>query len=68
MLKRRPCICRIVAAGTPAKVKRAKESLTGRYLRGRLSIEVPASRGAETIEFDLDGYGAALERVQQSAD
>jgi hypothetical protein len=33
-----------------------------------LSIEVPASRGTETIEFGLDGYGAALERVQQSAD
>jgi hypothetical protein len=33
-----------------------------------LSIEVPASRGTETIEFDLDGYGTALERVQQSAD
>jgi len=33
-----------------------------------LSIEVPSSRGAETIEFGLDGYGAALERVQESAD
>jgi hypothetical protein len=33
-----------------------------------LSIEVPSSRGAETIEFGLDGYGAALERVQKSAD
>ena len=32
-----------------------------------LSIEVPSSRGAETIEFGLDGYSAALERVQQSA-
>jgi hypothetical protein len=33
-----------------------------------LSIEVPASRGSETIEFGLDGYGAALERLQQSSD
>jgi hypothetical protein len=31
-----------------------------------LSIEVPSSRGAETIEFGLDGYGAALESVEQS--
>jgi hypothetical protein len=30
-----------------------------------LAIEVPSSRGAETIEFGLKGYGAALERVQQ---
>ena len=36
----------IVAAGTPAKVKRSKQSLTGRYLRGQLSIEVPAERRA----------------------
>ena len=35
---------------------------------GSLSIEVPASRGVETIGFGLDGYGAVLERVQQSGD
>jgi len=33
-----------------------------------LSIEVPTSRAAETIEFGPDGDGAALERVQQSED
>jgi hypothetical protein len=33
-----------------------------------LSIEVPAGRGVETIEFGLKGYDAALERVQQSGD
>jgi hypothetical protein len=33
-----------------------------------LSIEVPSSRGTETIDFGLKGYGAALERVQQSGD
>jgi hypothetical protein len=33
-----------------------------------LSIEVPSARGAETIAFGLKGYGAALERVQQSGD
>jgi excinuclease ABC subunit A len=35
---------KIVAAGTPSRVKRSKDSLTGRYLRGQLSIEVPAER------------------------
>jgi excinuclease ABC subunit A len=34
----------VVAAGTPAEVKRSKESLTGRYLRGDLEIEVPPQR------------------------
>jgi excinuclease ABC subunit A len=34
----------IVAAGTPAQVTRSKASLTGRYLRGDLAIEVPAER------------------------
>ena len=29
------------AAGTPAKVKRTRASLTGRYLRGQLDIELP---------------------------
>ena len=34
----------IVAAGTPAQVKKSKASLTGRYLRGDLRIEIPAER------------------------
>jgi excinuclease ABC subunit A len=34
----------IVAAGTPAQVRAAKDSLTGRYLRGDLRIELPAQR------------------------
>ncbi|MCG6926769.1 MAG: excinuclease ABC subunit UvrA [Acidobacteria bacterium] len=34
----------IVAAGTPAQVKRSKASLTGRYLKGQLSIELPSRR------------------------
>jgi excinuclease ABC subunit A len=36
----------IVAAGTPAKVKRSRQSLTGRYLRGQLAIDLPAARRA----------------------
>jgi excinuclease ABC subunit A len=34
----------IVAAGTPAEVMATKESLTGRYLRDDLRIEVPVER------------------------
>jgi excinuclease ABC subunit A len=34
----------IVAAGTPAQVRRSRQSLTGRYLRGQLSIPVPKER------------------------
>jgi excinuclease ABC subunit A len=34
----------VVAAGTPAQVMRTKASLTGRYLRGDLAIELPAER------------------------
>ncbi len=35
---------RLVAAGTPAEILRHPQSLTGRYLSGRLSIPVPARR------------------------
>jgi excinuclease ABC subunit A len=34
----------LVAAGTPAEVKKNKNSLTGRYLSGDLRIELPAER------------------------
>ena len=34
----------VVAAGTPAQVKKSKASLTGRYLRGELAIPLPAER------------------------
>ncbi len=34
----------IVASGTPAKIARSRKSLTGQYISGRKSIEVPASR------------------------
>jgi excinuclease ABC subunit A len=36
----------LVAAGSPAKVRRQRGSLTGAYLSGRLRVEVPASRRA----------------------
>ncbi|HEY8234154.1 MAG TPA: excinuclease ABC subunit UvrA, partial [Vicinamibacteria bacterium] len=34
----------VVAAGTPAQVKKSKASLTGRYLRGELAIPMRAER------------------------
>jgi excinuclease ABC subunit A len=34
----------VVAAGTPAEIERHATSLTGRYLRGDLSIEIPEQR------------------------
>ena len=38
----------VVAAGTPAEVRRSKDSLTGRYLRGDLESRCPRSAGAAT--------------------
>ncbi|MEK6985618.1 MAG: excinuclease ABC subunit UvrA [Candidatus Thermoplasmatota archaeon] len=35
---------RLMAAGTPAEVAASKESLTGQYLSGKLTVEVPQSR------------------------
>ncbi|MFQ5905338.1 MAG: excinuclease ABC subunit UvrA, partial [bacterium] len=34
----------VVATGPPAKIKRSRRSLTGRYLAGKVSIETPAKR------------------------
>jgi excinuclease ABC subunit A len=34
----------IVSQGTPAKIRRDKKSLTGRYLSGKETIEIPAKR------------------------
>jgi excinuclease ABC subunit A len=34
----------IVAAGTPAEIRRSARSLTGRYLSGELRIEIPSRR------------------------
>jgi excinuclease ABC subunit A len=34
----------VVAAGPPAEVMRAAQSLTGRYLRGEMAIDIPARR------------------------
>ncbi len=55
---------RIVAAGTPAEVERAADSLTGQYLSGSRVVPVPAARrtgkrqGKETAELRLTGASA----------
>lgn len=46
----------IVAHGTPKEVMKNKESLTGRYLKGELRIDVPKSR--RSWEKSLKIYGA----------
>jgi excinuclease ABC subunit A len=40
----------IVANGTPSKVMKAKDSLTGKYLSGRLAIPVPTNRRIEVVD------------------
>ena len=34
----------VIAAGTPAKIKKSKKSITGQYLTGKREIEIPATR------------------------
>ena len=38
----------VVASGTPARVRRTRDSLTGRYLAGRSDIDLPAGRRSGT--------------------
>ena len=42
---------RIVASGTPAAIKRSKESLTGQYLSGKRRIEIPKERRSANGKF-----------------
>ncbi len=46
---------RIVHAGTPASLARSRESLTGAYLSGRLSIAVPSERRQAVGSLKIDG-------------
>ena len=46
---------RIVAAGSPAKLAEAPESLTGEYLGGRRRIEVPVERRGGSSKLTLSG-------------
>lgn len=45
----------LVAKGTPAQIKRNKNSLTGKYLRGEIKIEVPKERRISDKFIELTG-------------
>ena len=53
----------IVAEGTPAQLCKSKNSLTGKYLSGRLSIAVPKERRKGTGEY-LTVVGAAQNNLK----
>ncbi len=46
---------RVIAEGTPDQITHAKESITGRFLSGAESIEVPATRRAASSWVKLTG-------------
>ena len=49
---------RIVAAGTPEEITRHPGSLTGQYLSGKLTIEIPARRHPRQEDRQLEIIGA----------
>ncbi|MFC3859363.1 excinuclease ABC subunit UvrA [Deinococcus antarcticus] len=53
----------VVTHGTPQEVKNARNSLTGKYLRGELKIEVPTERRRGNGK-TLDVYGARQNNLQ----
>ncbi len=53
----------IVAAGTPKQVARAKDSLTGRYLKGEVAIKTPTERRRPGDRF-LTISGCRLHNLQ----
>src|SRR5690625_1183410 len=53
----------IVAAGTPAKIKKSKKSLTGNYLSGEKFIPLPTERRAKDDRF-LEVVGASQNNLQ----
>ncbi|MBN9288547.1 MAG: excinuclease ABC subunit A [Gammaproteobacteria bacterium 39-13] len=54
----------VVAEGTPQAIKKAKGSLTGQYLSGKLSIPVPAQRGTFDPERVIKINGASGNNLQ----
>jgi len=48
----------VVAAGTPAQIKKSKNSLTGKYLTGKKEIEIPAKRRKPNKDKKLSVKGA----------
>lgn len=57
----------IIAAGTPASVKRNKNSITGQYLSGKRAIAIPAERTPNDPERQLSISGATGNNLQSVA-
>src|SRR5690606_33229672 len=49
----------VIAQGTPAEIQKNADSLTGRYLSGQLSIQVPTTRTPPNPERTLKITGAS---------
>tara|TARA_A100001015_G_scaffold321064_1_gene449924 strand:+ start:3579 stop:6401 length:2823 start_codon:yes stop_codon:yes gene_type:complete len=54
---------RVIAAGTPDDIKNAKDSLTGQYLSGALSIPLPKKRLENVCRQQLTIKGATLNNL-----
>jgi excinuclease ABC subunit A len=54
----------LVAAGTLPEILQSRDSLTGRYLRGELAIEVPKSRRPWTKDRVIKVEGATLNNLR----
>lgn len=54
----------IVATGSPDKIKKAKNSITGQYLSGKLSIPVPKTRKTADLKKTISIEGANSNNLQ----
>jgi excinuclease ABC subunit A len=54
----------VVAEGTPAQIKKNKQSLTGQYLSGAKKIEVPKKRTLNTCRKAIKIIGASCNNLQ----
>jgi excinuclease ABC subunit A len=53
----------VIAQGTPAQLKKNKMSLTGKYLSGKVKIEVPAERRVAGVEW-IKIFGAKANNLK----
>jgi excinuclease ABC subunit A len=56
---------RVIAQGTAEQISQNPESLTGQYLSGRLTIELPRRRSDELFEKTLNLQGASGNNLKQ---
>ncbi len=55
----------IVAQGTPEQIRTHPDSLTGKYLSGRVAIEIPAQRRVPDAERQICILGASANNLQK---